>query len=85
MSTSEPEPQSGWECDRRMLLRLPGGEEWIDCPRAKTGGRSCAARLLSTIRKPFRSLPNTARTKASSDEKTGRPSERKTRHDSSTR
>jgi hypothetical protein len=57
MSTSEPEPQSCWKCDRGKILRLPGGGEYVDCPPANWKGHSCAVKLLGTIENPFRSLP----------------------------
>jgi hypothetical protein len=49
MSTSEPNRQSCWECDRGKILRLPCGGQYVDCPPANWRGRSCAANLLDSI------------------------------------
>lgn len=57
MSTTEHEPQSCWECIRGKILRLPGGGEYVECAPSQWKWRRCAARLLDTIRKPFRSSP----------------------------
>ena len=67
MSRSEKEPQSCWECGRGKILRLPDGGNYVDCPPANWKGRSCVARLLDSIKKPFRSVQGT--TQATTDEK----------------
>jgi len=69
MSTSEPEPQSCWECHTGKILRLPDGVEYVDCPPPNWKWHSCAAKLLDTIQKPFRSFPGRVRGEGSSEEK----------------
>ena len=56
MSTFEPEPESCWQCARGRFY-LPFGGEHVDCPPANWKRQSCAAKLLATIEKPFRSFP----------------------------
>jgi hypothetical protein len=67
MSTCEPEPLCCWECTRGKVLRLPCGGDFVDCPPANWKWRSCAARLLDTIEKPFRSSPRAALAEGSSE------------------
>ncbi len=68
-STSEPEPQSCWECHYGKILRLPDGVAYVDCPPPNWKWQSCATRLLNTIQNPSRSLAGTLGGEGSSEEK----------------